>query len=420
MYKFFRRAAWLAVANLAWPWPASAAPCRELSQANLARCVHDASLTRRAGEAAVRAANGRVQANEPWFPSSPTLALSASRRRTTEQSALNWSASLDVELEIAGQRGARRAAATAEREAEQSTLSASERAATAAAFHVYFELLAAREERRVLEKLELVTGRVAEAARAAAERGAGAGIDADVAEGAHLSVLRRRLDAARDERVATTSLASLVGLPPSQPPRVSGSLEPLEPAARVRLAPTSGDAPEVTALLAERRALSARASALRRARVPNPTLSVFLQREGFNEDVAGLGLSLPLPLPEPIGRTFAGPIAESEALAERAGLLAESRRRERRAELSRAIAEYESAAAMVRELDAERVSRAERSSESLAVEVQAGRVAIRDAIVLQQPLLELQLGAIDAKRALCLASLEVLRAAGLALTGETR
>ena len=45
------------------------------------------------------------------------------------------------------------------------------------------------------------------------------------------------------------------------------------------------------------------------------------------------------------------------------------------------------------------------------------RLAIRDAIVLQQPLLELLLGAIEAKKALCLASIEVVQVSGLALDG---
>jgi cobalt-zinc-cadmium efflux system outer membrane protein len=374
-------------------------------------------LERRAGEAAVRAASGRVQANDPWFPSSPELELTGSRRRAPGESALNWSASLGIEVEVAGQRGARREAALAEREAERRGVEVNTRATANEAFRLYFEVLAAREQRHVLEKLSAATTRVFEAARAAAERGAAAGIDADVADGARIAVLRRAVDAARDEQVATASLASLAGLVPPQQLQVSGTLTPLATAARVQTGYALPEPPEVLALSAEKRAFSARASALRRSRVPSPRVSVFLQREGFNEDVVGVGLALPLPLPEPVGRTFSGQIAESEALSERAALLAENARRTRRAQLARAVAIYRAAEEVAHAYSDERVSRAQQASDNLAGEVQAGRVSIRDAIVLQGPLLDVLLGAIEARRALCLASLEVVRAAGVSFEG---
>jgi cobalt-zinc-cadmium efflux system outer membrane protein len=173
----------------------------------------------------------------------------------------------------------------------------------------------------------------------------------------------------------------------------------------------------VVALVAEGRASTARASALRRSRVPNPTGSVFVQRDGFNERVLGLGLALPLPLPEPIGRTSSGAVAESEALADRAAWLAQSRRRAAHSALGQALVGYETSQKSAQALSPERVARAERMSASLATEVQAGRVPVRDAILYQGPLLELVLGAIDAKKSLCLASLELVRAAGLPLDG---
>lgn len=415
-----RLACWLAALSAVWAVPVAAAPCSDISRENVVRCSREASLERRAGEAAIRAASGRVQANDPWLPSNPELELTGSRRRAPGESALNWTASLGVELEIAGQRGARREAAMAEREAERRGVEANARETSSAAFRLYFEVLAAREQRRVLERLNAATTRVFEAARAAAERGVAAGIDAEVADSARIAVLQRAAAAARTEQVATVSLASLVGLMPPQQLQVTGSLEPLASAGRVQLGVALPDSPEARAFVAERRAFSARASSLRRSRVPNPRLSVFVQREGFNEDVVGVGLALPLPLPEPVGRTFAGQIAESEALSERAALLADNSRRTRRAELSRAVAEYQVASEMARAFSAERTVRAQQALDNLSSEVQAGRVSIRDAVVLQGPLLDLLLGAIEARKSLCLASLEVVRAAGLPFEGAGR
>jgi cobalt-zinc-cadmium efflux system outer membrane protein len=408
----------LALVGFTWSWSAAAAPCSNISRANVVRCALVASLDRQAAEAAVRAASGRVQATDPLLPSNPELAFTGARRRTTTDSTLNWSASLGIELEISGQRGARRRAAGAEREAEQRAVSAIERSTAAEALRLYFEVLAAREEQHVLNQLEAASTRVWEAARAAAERGAAAGIEADVADAARVSTQQRRLDATLEERAATASLAGLLGLAATESLVVSGPLEPLKRANDVRRELVPPDSPEVLAFAAEKRAAAARASAFRRSRVPSPRVSVFVERDGFNENVMGVGLAFPLPLPQPIGRTAAGEIAENEALADRAGLLAERERRTARAALARALASYQAALEASRTFSAERVAHAEQSSANLAAEVAAGHLPIRDAIVFQGPLLELQLGAVAARRALCLASLEVMRAAGLPLEGD--
>jgi len=331
---------------------------------------------------------------------------------------VNWSASLGVELEIAGQRGARQSAARAEREAQESVVAAVERDVANQAWRLYFEVLAARDEQRVLAQMEAAAARVWQTAKAAAERGSAPGIEADVADAARVSTRQHLLEAQRDERAAAVSLASLLGLSPTAKLDISGALEPLERAAAVPRGLTPPDSPEALAFSAEKRAAAARASAFRRGRVPNPTLSVFAQRDGFDENVLGVGLSFPLPLPQPVGRTHAGEIAENEALAERAALLAERERRGSRAALLRALATYDAAREVSGGFSPERVKLAAETLANLTAEVQAGRVPIRDAIVFQGPLLELQLGAVASKKALCLASVEVVRAAGLPLSGS--
>lgn len=408
----------VALFSLAWSWHASANPCSSVSRTNVARCAVAASLERQAADASVRAASGRVQASDPWLPSNPTLDLSGSRREGPTGTTLNWSATLGVELEIAGQRGARRNAALAERDAQKSAVGSVERATANEALRLYFEVLAARDEQRVLVQIEAAATQVWQTAKAAAERGAAAGIEADVADAARVSTQQHLLEATRDEQTATASLAGLLGLAPTAKLDISGSLEPLERAGAVPRGLTPPDSPEATALHAEKRAATARAAAFRRARVPNPTVSVFAQRDGFDENVLGVGLAFPLPLPQPVGRSNAGEIAENEALAERAGLLAEQQRRSSRAALLRALAAYDAAQNVARAFSVERVKLAEQTLANLAAAVQAGRVPIRDAIVFQGPLLELQLGAIASKKALCLASLEVVRAAGLPLAGD--
>lgn len=410
----FEQRWWLRAGALAAVWLqvsrvlAEPSACRVVSRDNLVDCVMRASLETEAASASVRAAEGRLLAARPWFPSAPTLSLSGARRSSGGESDLNWSATLGVELEVAGQRAARREAATAEREAALKTREAGARATAFVAWKAYFDELAAVETARLVERLEAGARRVAEAARAGAERGAFAGAEADLADAAWVRVVQRRIAATRELALARVMLAQLLGLAATSELTVQGTLTPLQ--ASERSGTHAEEAPSVAALEAESRALAARANVERRGRVPSPVVSVFAQRDGFNERVFGAGVTLPLPLPEPVGRLRAGEIAENEALSRRAHLLANNERRATRARLLQALARYEAARQAAATYTSERLQRSEATLASLSTAVEAGRIAIRDALILQEPLLEQLLGDIEARRALCVASAELLLA----------
>jgi cobalt-zinc-cadmium efflux system outer membrane protein len=377
----------------------------------LVSCVQRASLARRAGAASLAAADARIAAADPWFSSSPTLALTGSRRDSGEGSALNWSASLGVELDLAGQRGSRRRAAVAERDAAAGSVVVSSRAQAALAWHAYFDVLAATEAARTLERLEATAQRVWDTARAAAERGVAPGMEADLAEATLVRISARRVAARRAATRARGELASMLGLSDEGRLELEGALEPLVEAERSSVTPVRVG-PTTPMLEAEARAHSARADELRRRRVPSPTLSVIVAREGFDENVLGVGLAFPLPLPEPLGRMHSGEIAESEALAEQARLLAADSRRKARAEWSARVADYRAAGESVRLQSEERARRAEAALAGLAREVEAGRLSTKEAVLLQEPLFELLLGALAAREALCHASVDLVQAAG--------
>lgn len=395
---------------------AEAAACRSVDRSNLVRCATGASLARQAAVAAIAAAEGRAVATEPWFPTAPSLALTGARRTLQDESAWNWSATLGVELGLAGERGARRRAAIGEKEAETRRAAALGRRLAVDAFRAYFELLAAREARRVADALEHSSKRVWDAASAAAARGALAGVEADLAEAAYLRVVQRRIGAVEAERRAQGELATLLGVGTPASITVNGELTPLAAAEQAR-ADVTRDTPEAAAFEADARAFEARADAQRRSRVPNPTVSVFAERDGFYENVLGVGLSIPLPLPEPLGRMHQGEIAESEALARRAKLLAAERRRKTHADLLAALASYDAAREAAALFTSERLIRARTTIEHLAADVEAARISARDAVILELPLLDLVAESVRARKELCLASAEVVWAAGLGFEG---
>ncbi len=62
-----------------------------------------------------------------------------------------------------------------------------------------------------------------------------------------------------------------------------------------------------------------------------------------------------------------------------------------------------------------RVERAQKALTSLAQEVEAGRMPVRDALVTQDRLIDLLRAQLEARRALCVASVALARAAGFPL-----
>lgn len=391
---------------------------------NLVPCALRASLLVGAEQHEVQAAAGRRLAVSSLVPSNPVLSLSAGRR-SLSRSADNydWDANLSQELEVAGQRGIRRDAAQAEIDARTRHLTQVRREVAASAWLAFFEALSAREEQRLASSLTTATQGLASAARARADNGLIAPIEVDVAEAAAVRVLQAKLAAERRLTSAELEIRSLLGFDAAMgESAIVGELLPiagLESAAALQVSKATSQRPELLALQSEQRALELRADAYRRARIPNPTLSLFAREDAFNERVFGLGLSFPIPIPGNIGRTYLGEIAEAEALAQRVAADREQLRRALRLEFLTALQTYESRTREIAVFTPDKLARAEDSLRSLGQAVEAGRLGVRDAVVTQQALIEFLQANLATRRAWCLASVDLARAAGMPLEGRT-
>ena len=412
------RAATVVLLCASWA-EAEASPCSTaIGRDELVPCALRASVAAEAQVHALEASRARETAVSPLLPSNPVLSATLGRRsipggvRTS-----NWSASLSQEVEIAGQRGARQRAAQAEVSAELSRLRLSRREVAVQAWERYFEALAAREEVALTTRLAAAAQALSNVVSAKAEQGLLAPVDADVTDARLSRDLQAKFAAERHQSAALSALTSLLGGDPrSQPLTVSGELTPL---AVDRLLGSASEAqrerPEIAAAEAERQAWQMRADAYRRSRVPNPTLSVYVEDDGFNEHVFGAGLSIPIPLPGNVGRTYQGEIAESEALAQRAVSEGAAVRRSVRLEVASAWQAYESRRREVSVLTPEKARRAAQTLDDLRAEVQAGRLPVRDALVAQQALVEFLQNELSARLELCLASVALARALGFPL-----
>jgi outer membrane protein, heavy metal efflux system len=395
-----------------------------ITRATVVPCALAASFAVRAARHGVDAARGRESAAAVLLPSNPQVAFSVSARSADPaQRAVNWSATLSQEIAIAGQRGARLDVARAEMDAEERRVVRRERDAAKEAWIAYFDAIAAREQLTLSERLAALAERLAASVRSRAESGVAAPIEADLAYAASVRMIGARAAAERRLSVARATLALAVGAEPSAALEVQGDLTPLpvpdaSPAALVKSALAARV--EIDVAKAQVRASERRASLLRRSRVPNVTLSVGLANDGFHERVVTGGIAFPIPLPSPLGRTHAGEIAEAVALARRAEADAGKLERQIRLEVAVARAAFVSRRRALDAFDAARVDHVEKGLASLADELAAGRLSVRDALVAQQGLVELLLSHVEAKHALCVASVELARAAGVALERGAR
>jgi len=402
-------------------WAQEARSCERVTRSNVVSCAISASLAVRAEQRSEEALRGRRTAVGSLLPSNPVLAVSGARRaaNATEPTATNWYATLSQELEIAGQRGARVDAADFELSAQEKTIRLRKRETAANALQAYFNALADREVSALMADLLRASERMATVSRARADKGLGAPVEADIAEAVSFRTLQRKVEAERSLVDSEATLSALLGS--EKPMPVDGSLTPLA-GIPDGTAPVDTSPKRLEVAIAEDqgKASAARASAFRRSRIPNLTLSVSAQNDGYNERVFGLGLALPIPLPSPIGRTYSGEVAESEALAERAKVEQQNVVRSVRLNRISAYASYRSHLQLVEALTVDRVKRARKSLGDLSIEIEAGRLAVKDALLAQQTLIELLEADIAERRALCIASVDVAQAMGLSLEEGAR
>jgi len=330
---------------------------------------------------------------------------------------------LSQELEIAGQRGARRDSADAALDAQSKRVLLSRREAASLAWIAFFDAVAARAAERLAERQLTLTESLSAVAHARAEQGLVAPVEADVAAATRVQAILTELAAERRSSESTSILLSMLGLDPVRGSLViEGELVPIagvEDALANYGSGAAADRPELRLLDAQRRAQESRAAAFRRSRIPNPTISLFAQRDGIDERLLGVGIAFPIPLPGNVGHTYLGEIAESEALARRAVTEREAAERQLRLDIAIAAQSFASRGKEVQAFSTEAVTQAEASLVSLTLQVEAGRLALRDAVVAEQSLIELLRSNIEARRQWCLASVTLARALGMPLEGRS-
>ncbi len=410
-------------ASTASPTPAlttsSTTNCRgALTAAIAVRCALATSPALRAAEAAVDAAAGRREAARTMLPSNPTAEITVAARHglINGDRDINVYGRLSQELEVAGQRGKRKRVAEADQEVARRRIDALRRELAAEVLSVHVEALAARDHQAMVGRMATSANLVLERARAGEQAGLATGLELDLAGVTVVRLGQQAIEAGRRLTTAHALLAGLVGEDPAMPTvQAAGLLAPLPVPEDipVLLAGALAARAELEVARAEREMFEQRALLFKRMRVPNPSLVLYAQRDGFNERVLGGGVAFPIPLPGPLGRSYRGEIAENQALARQASAELERLRRQVRAEVVIAAETLKARRAEVLAFDPARITRAEAHITALGEEMAAGRLSIREAALLQQTFLELLAANLEARRAEALAAVELARVAGL-------
>ena len=395
--------------------------CSPITRANIIPCALTQSIETRSEREGLSAAQGRRDAAATILPSNPEVSLSAGQPVAYDLSSgsLTWSVSVAQEVEIGAQRGHRIDVANAERSAQTRRVAAIQREVAKGALIAYFDALAAREASALAHRL----GAVAQALSTYAQSRSGVGlvspVEAAVAQAEAVRLSQLELDAELQSQGALTTLTSVVGQDPTQATvEVEGKLDPLSlaDASIDRLVRGAiAERADVQVAMAENQAASERAALLRASRVPNPTLSMFYKKDWFEERTAGIGLSFPLPLPSPVGRTFAGEITEADALARRARLETQKLQRDVRLQVLNAKLTLDTRRREIELFTLDSISQAETGVAAIGEALRGQKIAIRDALLSEKALVELLLNYIEARRRLCLASVELAHAAGFAV-----
>ena len=260
-----------------------------LSRSNVIACTLAISPLLREELASLRAGDGRLAAARPILPSNPVLSGGLASRTSPTAQQLNWNVGLAQELEVGGQRGLRIDFAQDELRVQTQRIAATKATIAADAWLAYFRSIAARERLKLTAKLEAATEEVATTVRGMAAAGLASEVDADVAEAAAIRASQDRLKAEELLAVGGAQLRLLVGGEGAL--YVVGELEPLRSADAVT--GSRQERPELLAARAAQAALTRRVALLRRARVPNPTLSLFYSQGA--ENAATVSLLKPRP-----------------------------------------------------------------------------------------------------------------------------
>ena len=348
--------------------------------------------------AAARAAVAEAEAGlleARVYPHNPEVSVGWARREGEGDSSRDTGLELSQQIEIAGQRGRRGAAATAEVEAARAGLAHERRLLAARVTSVFAEAARARGHLDVEASDIDLARRLQEIARRRFDAGRATELDLNFASAELGRARRRQLLAGAAFVEASAMLAEAIGLDPATPVEPVGEpLLEMEPPPLERLLELGiQNGADLEALRQQRGAAQKRIALARSEAIPDVLVGVFREREAQAETITGVGISLALPL---FNRNQ-GAIAGSRAVVERVTQDLRLRELELAREIVAARARYEAAAASAREFETAVLGKLRDNLDLLERSFEAGKLGLTEVVVIRRELLDAQREHVEAK-----------------------
>jgi outer membrane protein, heavy metal efflux system len=382
-------------------------------------CVLHHSPEHKTARLEIGALQGKKKIASYIFPSNPYISISQAARRGNQEglfggeivNAYNGEILLSQEIFFSAQRSVRMKIANSELSSAERKLLAVERDTIAEALSASILYQYAKEEVTLFEALNQISEDIFRVIKNRAEKGLTSPIEADLAESELLRARRSLQIARRNREKSKIQLAVMMGVSSSQtldlidqfgdPGYKKQTQEDLlDFALRYR--------PEVESFDQLVNANTKKLELLYKEKVPNPIISAFVQKDGFNETVMGGRVSMPLR----IWRDQSGEIQEGKYRVEQSKSIAEVNRHTISLEVLKAHSEYESLQMELESYSPLLLKKVESNIEYLKKALMQGQVNLKEALILQQSFLNLKVNYLGTRLQYALSGVELLRASG--------
>ncbi len=328
--------------------------------------------------------------------------------------AVEPSAALSLEVEVAGQRAKRIDEAERNLGRASAEVEDVERRIRAAVEGAFFQGLYQRRRLGLLRQVEELDRRQRDAATARFEGGEVSKIEANLAVVRYAQARRQTLSAERDERNAIAELERLLGREPAGTTKIAGDLamKPVDVDEKLLLETAIDARPDLRAREAEVARLEAETALTQRLAIPNPTIRGTYYEDsaepGTRDRIFGGGISIPLPI-------FDRKQAELTALSGLRGKATHDRDALRlavEAEVSEALRAYRAAHACVELFEEDASERIRESFTFVETAYRQGKIDLLQLIVVQNDLVAAELSYIGSLRDFWAARIALERAVG--------
>jgi cobalt-zinc-cadmium efflux system outer membrane protein len=251
----------------------------------------------RAAEREIEIARGKLTTARLLSPFNPVIeGQTGPRRIPGERTGGDYGAGVSMELEVAGQRGARITEAERNLQKVEAGVQDFARTFRGKLARAFYQAVFARERLALQTRVEDLNRNLLDVTRVKFDAGDVSGLEVNVAVVRYGQTRKETFDAEQNVTQALLELRRLIGLEQTFVPE--GKLEPTvaAPAVGAVLERALASRPDLLARRFELQRAEAEISLVRRQIFPNPIFGLTFTREGSGEKAVIGGISIPLPI----------------------------------------------------------------------------------------------------------------------------